>query len=309
MPAFGDQRPECFRYLQSAQIIFVVDRAGDEFEAHRIDFSGRLFDLTFDLIQRERIIGALVPIALAIDGVKIKSGFFSGGAPVVALGAGDALHGGLLSAASVTAMAMICAVQSNDVRAAEAAIGHAAIRLATVRVRVTACAPGSAIACAARNPSIPRRRRGTHHGQNDTARPFHVTDPRCLRTYSEQPDFPHWRHAGASESQPFHGIVRCESRCVRRQPPPEKCDANACANAPNPPRVTPPEPGSDEVPDDEWLDEVSLLKKLLRDDPPDEPRLPLDEDPRAGTRRQLAAPTVQPFPAGPAAQFSPGISA
>ena len=46
---------------------------------------------------------------------------------------------------------------------------------------------------------------------------------------------------------------------------------NACANPPKPPRVTPPEPESDEVPDEEWPDEVSPPKKLLRDDPPEEP--------------------------------------
>jgi hypothetical protein len=57
----------------------------------------------------------------------------------------------------------------------------------------------------------------------------------------------------------------------RRQPPPEKCDANACANPPKPPRVTPPDPESDAVPDEEWPDEVSPPKKLLRGDPPEEP--------------------------------------
>ena len=78
IPAFGDQRPECFRDLQPAQIFFVVDRASDEFEAHGIDFSRGLLDLTFDLIQRERITGPLVPITLAVDGVKIKPGFVGG---------------------------------------------------------------------------------------------------------------------------------------------------------------------------------------------------------------------------------------
>jgi hypothetical protein len=54
------------------------------------------------------------------------------------------------------------------------------------------------------------------------------------------------------------------------QPPPEK----PWPNEPKPPRLTPPEPESDDVPDEEWLEE-SLLKKLDRDDqrellPPDE---------------------------------------
>jgi hypothetical protein len=51
------------------------------------------------------------------------------------------------------------------------------------------------------------------------------------------------------------------------QPPPEKCDVNACANEPKPPRVTWLELESDEVPEDE-LGEESPLKKLLRDDDP-----------------------------------------
>jgi len=68
----------------------------------------------------------------------------------------------------------------------------------------------------------------------------------------------------------FHGIVRrAMSHC---QPPTEKCEANDRANEPNPPRVPPPEPDSEAVPDDEGLDEESLPKKLRRDhDPPHPP--------------------------------------
>jgi hypothetical protein len=55
------------------------------------------------------------------------------------------------------------------------------------------------------------------------------------------------------------------------QPPPEK----PWPNEPKPPRLTLPEPESDDVPDEEWLEE-SLLKKLDRDDQR-EPPLPPDE--------------------------------
>ncbi len=80
---------------------------------------------------------------------------------------------------------------------------------------------------------------------------------------------------------------------------------NACANEPKPPRVTPPEPESDDVLDDEWLDEESPLKKLERDDPPEEPWPPLDEDPRAAHSASL-----RPVGAAiPGWQFSRGISA
>jgi len=54
-------------------------------------------------------------------------------------------------------------------------------------------------------------------------------------------------------------IVSRHRAAQNAQPPPEKCDANACANPPKPPRVTPPELPSDEVPDGERLGEVSLL--------------------------------------------------
>jgi hypothetical protein len=92
------------------------------------------------------------------------------------------------------------------------------------------------------------------------------------------------------------------------QPPPEKCDVNARANEPKPPRVTPPEPESDKVPDGERLDEESLLKKLLRDDdPPDQPRPPLDEDPRGGHSALVWSPDGAAIP-GRVSQFSLGIS-
>ena len=47
----------------------------------------------FDLVQRERVIGPFVPIAFAVDGVKVEAGALGGRAPVVAFGADDALHG------------------------------------------------------------------------------------------------------------------------------------------------------------------------------------------------------------------------
>jgi hypothetical protein len=70
--------------------------------------------------------------------------------------------------------------------------------------------------------------------------------------------------------------------CGQRQPPPEKCAEKAWANEPKPPRATPLEPESDDAPDAAWLDDdVSLLKKLLRDQPlPDPPWPPDDVEPR-----------------------------
>jgi hypothetical protein len=57
----------------------------------------------------------------------------------------------------------------------------------------------------------------------------------------------------------FHGIVRAAGPA--RQPPTEKCDVNARAIEPNPPRVTPSEPEADVVADAGRLDEESPLKE------------------------------------------------
>ena len=94
------------------------------------------------------------------------------------------------------------------------------------------------------------------------------------------------------------------------QPPPEKCAVNARAKEPNPPRVTPLEPESAEAPEDERLDEVSPLKKLLRDhDPPQPPWPPLEEDPRGGQSVPACGNDGAAIPAPFGSQFSPGISA
>ena len=93
VPALGNQGPERFRYLQPAQDAFVVDRAADEFETHGVDLGGRRLDSALDFVQRKRVVGALVPIAFAVDGVKIESGAFGSCAPVVTFRAFDAPHG------------------------------------------------------------------------------------------------------------------------------------------------------------------------------------------------------------------------
>jgi len=113
-----------------------------------------------------------------------------------------------------------------------------------------------------------------------------------------------WRQRGKAKAHCFTGS--CGTPPVG-QPPPEKCDVNARANEPKPPRVTAPEPESDKVPDGERLDEESLLKKLLRDDSPDQPRPPLVEDPRGQHSALAWNPDDAAIP-GRVSQFSLGIS-
>jgi hypothetical protein len=90
------------------------------------------------------------------------------------------------------------------------------------------------------------------------------------------------------------------------QLPLEKCPENARANDPKPPRITPPEPESEDAPDEEWPDEVSLLKKPWRNDhDPPWPPLP-DEDPGEQPVCEIAGAAM---PRDGGVQFSRGISA
>ena len=67
--------------------------AGDQFAAHAFELGRRRFEVALDLLQREAVIGALVPIALAIDRMKDKADAFGSLAPVRPLVAGNAPHG------------------------------------------------------------------------------------------------------------------------------------------------------------------------------------------------------------------------
>ncbi|MGY3123787.1 hypothetical protein ACVWXQ_007724 [Bradyrhizobium sp. S3.14.4] len=92
LPALGDQAPECLRNLQASQIALVTDHAAGKLDAHRVDLGCRRLDAALDLVEREGVIGALVPIAFAVDGVEGEAALFGGLPPVVALGADDASH-------------------------------------------------------------------------------------------------------------------------------------------------------------------------------------------------------------------------
>jgi hypothetical protein len=87
--------------------------------------------------------------------------------------------------------------------------------------------------------------------------------------------------------------------------PPEK--PKACANEPKPPRVTRLDPESD-VPEADWFEEESPLKKLLREDPPPEPWLDEDEEVRGG-HSVLLCNSDGDATFGGRSQFSLGISA
>lgn len=95
------------------------------------------------------------------------------------------------------------------------------------------------------------------------------------------------------------------------QLPMEKCPEKARANEPKPPRVTPPEPESEDVPDEAWLDEEeSLLKKLVRDQPPPEPPWPPDDvEPRCEQSVPVCGIAGATIPGEAGRQLWRGISA
>src|SRR6185437_2770075 len=99
VPALANERSEGAGYLQPIEKRFVVDRAIDELQTHRIDFPRRRLDLVFDLLQGEGVKRPLVPVAFAADAVKFKTRRGSSRPPVLTFFAGNALHGAVLTAA------------------------------------------------------------------------------------------------------------------------------------------------------------------------------------------------------------------
>src|ERR1700733_6416109 len=91
-PGVADQWPERLGYPQSPQMPLVFDHRTAEFAAHRVDFAGRRLDPVFDFGERKGVKGALVPVAPAVDGMKIEAAGFGRRLPVIALSAGDPLH-------------------------------------------------------------------------------------------------------------------------------------------------------------------------------------------------------------------------
>jgi hypothetical protein len=142
-------------------------------------------------------------------------------------------------------------------------------------------------------------------GQDDAAGAFHVgglgADSMLDRHLGMR--------AGAGQAKAKYLTGSCGATTGCPQPPPEKCAAKACANPPKPPRVTPLEPGSAEVPDDERLDEASPKKLLRDDDPPEPPRPPLEEDPRGEHSAPDCGNDGAAIPAPFGSHVSPGNSA
>src|SRR6185369_5013984 len=92
LPARRDPIPIGMRYAQEFQQAFVATRARDKIAAHAVELGGRRLDISLDLVERETVISAFVPITLALDGVEVETHTLRSLTPIVALAASDALH-------------------------------------------------------------------------------------------------------------------------------------------------------------------------------------------------------------------------
>src|SRR6266702_2918234 len=196
----------------------------------------------------------------------------------------------------MSAMAMTAVAVKSVWRAAEAAIGRPAIGPAvrTGHGHVS----GAAIPSRHKTHRDGANRGAPHQCQHDAARSFHGGGPSLKVRWYQAVSVTRWRRGKQ--------IARVSRQRAGRCQPPEKCDANECANEPKPPRVTPLEPESDDVDDDEWLDEESPEKKLLReDDPPPPP----DEELRGLQSVFACGNAGAAIPGDVGWQLSPGISA
>ncbi len=97
LQARRDPVPEPLRDTKRPQYAFIGDGACHQFLAHPVELGGRRFEVLLDLFQGEGIVGPLVPIAFAVDGMELEADLLGGFAPVGALVAGDALHAGPIS--------------------------------------------------------------------------------------------------------------------------------------------------------------------------------------------------------------------
>ncbi len=92
LPACRDEVPEPLGDTQHAQHALVGDRAPDKLAAHTVKLGRRRLDVALDLFERKGVISALVPVALARNGVEAEAGRLGLLFPVRSFVAGDSLH-------------------------------------------------------------------------------------------------------------------------------------------------------------------------------------------------------------------------
>lgn len=75
------------------QQLFTVHHPRHRIHAHLVKRLGRRFQIAGNLLFGEQVITALIPVALAVDGVKVEAFTFGGGTPVRAFFDADLFHG------------------------------------------------------------------------------------------------------------------------------------------------------------------------------------------------------------------------
>ena len=93
LPALLDQIPDVRWDRQAGEDAFVADSAVNQIEAERREFSAGVFQMILDLAQREAVIGAFVPIDLAVDHGELEAGLAGPCLKIGALLDGEPLHG------------------------------------------------------------------------------------------------------------------------------------------------------------------------------------------------------------------------
>ena len=73
-PALGDQVPGVPRNPQTLQGSLIANRSIDQGEAERGQLLGGIFDMALDLLQGEAVVGALVPIDVAVHAQELEAG-------------------------------------------------------------------------------------------------------------------------------------------------------------------------------------------------------------------------------------------
>ena len=142
------------------------------------------------LFKSEGIIAALVPVALAVDGMEIEAAGAGGLLPIAALGACDALHVDWSAAGAGVAMPMPIPMAMEMLKAAAKAARGCAAKRHAIGTR-SGSEPGAAVDRSCRQRTRDRGEGGApHQGQHDTARAFHdvsfaeaanVADGRAIR--------------------------------------------------------------------------------------------------------------------------------
>jgi hypothetical protein len=91
-PGCLKSRPTVFWYIEPGQQLLADDYLRYQRESHLMQLLGGRLQILFYLPQAKTVAGALVPVGLAIEGMKLEAKICGPLTPVRTLGQGNALH-------------------------------------------------------------------------------------------------------------------------------------------------------------------------------------------------------------------------